>query len=208
MAVDLTSKKALIINSAKTESEVTITPNFIDTATGEEVAEKTYEPFDGYVYKKVTVKREATHIAGNIKSGVSIGGIVGTHEGGGSSGELEITENGTYDVKSIASVVVNVPSITAEQWDGSYEEISSGYTLTINTNTNYDALSGIYYSLDNGSSWNEITLEVLTIENVSQIKIKSEFTSGMLNIGTTEGGSDINSCVFIYCYIICFYLIT
>lgn len=39
------------------------------------------------------------------------------------SGSLNITENGTHDVTSKASVVVNVASITAEEWDGSYEEI-------------------------------------------------------------------------------------
>lgn len=52
------------------------------------------------------------------------------------SGTLNITENGTHDVTSKASVVVNISGGSAsEEWDGSYTESDLGYTVTLELGT-------------------------------------------------------------------------
>lgn len=60
-----------------------------------------------------------------------------------------------------------------EEWDGAYEEISSGYNITINYIDIYGN-SSISYSIDSGATWNEVTKTntPITLENVSKIKFK------------------------------------
>lgn len=40
-------------------------------------------------------------------------------------GSIEITENGTYNVKNLESVNINIPITSYTEWDGSYQEISN-----------------------------------------------------------------------------------
>ena len=113
------------------------------------------------------------------------------------SGELEITENGTHDVTDKASVVVNVPSVTVEQWDGSYEEISSGFTLTLELGTNRDGDQFTtnyqkYYSIDGGVT--KVQLYGLTppvvLENVTEIIFYDESMGTGMGIGSTISGAE------------------
>ena len=110
------------------------------------------------------------------------------------SGSLEITENGTHDVTDKASVVVNVPSVVAEQWNGAYEEIVSGYTLTLNCTSDVLNDDTYMYSIDGGTTYNQFTSEVMTLENITQIRFKTTAVShNYMKVGTTSGGGEITA---------------
>lgn len=65
-----------------------------------------------YLAGAQTVKGDVNLVAGNIKDGVTIFGVQGTHSGGATpSGSVTITENGTYDVTDKASAVVALPYV-------------------------------------------------------------------------------------------------
>lgn len=72
------------------------------------------------------------------------------------SGTLNITTNGTHDVTSKASVVVNISGGSAgEEWDGSYTESDLGYTVTLQLGTYlsrnpFTSDTGYTYSIDGG----------------------------------------------------------
>ena len=85
-------------------------------------------------------------------------------------------------------------TITRELWDGSYEEIVSGFTLTLNCASAVINYEYNLYSLDDGATWNQFTSETMILQNVTQIKF-SETANGLtyLKVGTTEGGQDIAS---------------
>lgn len=71
---------------------------------------------------------------------------------------------------------------TIETWTGEYEEIvavSSGYTVTLHLSDIREELG--YYSVDNGVIWvdvYDITTDVITLENITQIKFRAKCTSG------------------------------
>lgn len=65
-----------------------------------------------YLAGAQTVKGDVNLVAGNIKDGVTIFGVQGTHSGGSTpTGAITITENGTYDVTDKASAVVALPYV-------------------------------------------------------------------------------------------------
>lgn len=99
-------------------------------------------------------------------------------------------------------VMANNLVITNEIYMGEYEEIVSGFTLTLmqNTKTNYAGVitSNTYaeYSLDNGNTWTKfygLSLP-LVLENVSTISFRvagGDGSSGAFIIGTTSTSSDV-----------------
>lgn len=81
-------------------------------------------------------------------------------------------------------------TIVRELWDGSYEEIVNGFTLTLQGSYPYE----FKYSLDGGNTYTTVSSLPTTIENVSKIKFRTE--AGDLhafNVGTSDGDYDIAS---------------
>lgn len=107
------------------------------------------------------------------------------------SGSLNITENGTHDVTDKASVVVNVPGVVAEQWDGAYEEIVNGFTLTLNCDSEVVGSEYYMYSLDSGSTWLQFTSAEMVLENITKIMFQGGVGHSAMAVGTTSGGKDI-----------------
>lgn len=73
---------------------------------------QTISPDSGKVLSKVTVTKPTTLIPGNIKKDVNIGGVVGTYEGGGSTGggsetwvlnEKIVKGSGTYTINFVSN---------------------------------------------------------------------------------------------------------
>jgi hypothetical protein len=112
------------------------------------------------------------------------------------SGSITLTANGSYNVRSRETVVVNVPIVTTEQWDGLYEEIVSGYTVTLQLGTYYSrnpftSDTGYTYSIDGGVTkiplYNQKVPVVL--DNVQTIGFYG--TSAIsLHLGSTPEGSE------------------
>jgi hypothetical protein len=106
-----------------------------------------------YLIGTQTIKGDTNLVASNIKKGISIFGVSGSYEASGGT--------------------------TYPEYDGTFEgnaELILGYNISFATGNNY--LSKIcYYSLDNGTTWNDFydirnnANPVLT--NVTQIKFKT-----------------------------------
>ena len=105
------------------------------------------------------------------------------------SGNLNVTANGIYNVKTLETVTVAIP-----EWDGSSEDIVSGYTLNLIIESTELLDSDEWgYSLDNGSSYNQFTSGNMTLQNVTDIMFKAGYTLYRLLIGTTSGAQDIEN---------------
>ena len=93
---------------------------------------------------------------------------------------ISISEDGVISVTFTPS--------TAEQWDGSYEEIVNGFTLTLNCDSS--VLNNHYtYSLDDGTTWLPFTASVMILENVNIIHFK--IASSYIAIGETPNDHNI-----------------
>lgn len=116
-----------------------------------------------YLNGAQTVKGDANLVAGNIKSGVTIFGVTGTHSGGTTpSGTISITENGTKDVTNYASANVNVSAATAFGTHNGWKiakfhtvsaDIGNGATCTIDTGVSATRYMLICMSVKSRMSW-------------------------------------------------------
>lgn len=116
-----------------------------------------------YLNGAQTVKGDANLVAGNIKSGVTIFGVTGTHSGGTTpSGTISITENGTKDVTNYASANVNVSAATAFGTHNGWKiakfhtvsaDIGNGATCTIDTGVSATRYMLICMSVKSRASW-------------------------------------------------------
>ncbi len=123
------------------------------------MADEGYDGLSSVSISAVDSSIDSNIVAGNIKNGISILGVTGTlNEGITPSGELAITENGTYDVSNYASANVNVP------------EKQLG-TKTITSNGTYNATD------DNLDGYSQVSVETSGVDINDYFKAETIDTS-------------------------------
>lgn len=146
---DVTEKASVVVNVDTAKPEQTKTVD-LAMASGDQVV----TPDSGKVLTQVTINKPSTLVAGNIKSGVSIGGVTGTLEAAKEeqTKTVEITSNGTTKItadsgKVLTEVTVTV-NVSSEQPTLNAPTISlSDSTLTITnptTNGNFATSYKVY----------------------------------------------------------------
>lgn len=95
-------------------------------------------------------------------------------------------------IEDLDNAVAAIPSggSSCEEWNGAYEEIVNGFTLTLQGSYPYV----FSYSFDGGNTYTNISSLPVTIENVSKIKFKAEAGDiHAFNVGTSDGAYDVTT---------------
>lgn len=112
--------------SSKPEEEKTVT---LALAGGNQIV----TPAEGKVFSKVTIEKPVTLIPDNIKKGVVIAGVTGTHSGGGVA---QPTLNKVTISRNLTNLSISNPSSNGGFANG-YKIYSNGNLVTTITSTSY-----------------------------------------------------------------------
>ncbi len=112
--------------TSKLEEEKTVV---LALASGDQIV----TPSDGKVISKVTIEKPTTLIPDNVKQGVVIAGVTGTHAGGGVA---QPTLNKVTISRNLTNLLISNPSSNGGFVNG-YKIYSNGNLVTTTTSTSY-----------------------------------------------------------------------
>lgn len=93
-----------------------------------------------------------------------------------------ITASGTYIITVVAKANNFVDSDESDSV--SYTVASQGYKLAVMQFTNMSSTGAFYYSVNNGSTWTQITSATVLTQNASQVKFRITWGNESVGIGS------------------------
>ena len=199
---DITNKESVNVDVQPNLQIKNATPT---TSSQNIIADEGYDGLSSVSISAVDSSIDSNIVASNIKNGISILGVIGTlNEGITPTGELAITENGTYDVTNYASANVNVSS------GGSSAKVKpksisfQNYTETTMDLSNLDTsnVTSMWNMFSDCSSLTSLDLSSFNTSNVTNMKQVfqrcSSLTSLNLSSFNTSNVTSMNN-MFIDC---------